>query len=199
MSEMVHALAGHTQPGIFGTLGEAGPAVTLAEVRPAAVLQVGAWPQTRADVESTLTSFLGLSVPEAFGMSSGDEATTVMTLGPGRYMIVSADAGIREGLKEQLDAEKAAITDLGHARTVLRISGLAATKVLRKGLTLDLDPGTFPERAVAQTAVHHIGTLVHRREAEVFDLFVFRGFALSFWEWLTDASLEYGYRVADPL
>ena len=78
-------------------------------------------------------------------------------------------------------------------------SGPAATKVLRKGLTLDLDPGTFPERAVAQTAIHHIGTLVHRREAEVFDLFVFRGFALSFWEWLTDASLEYGYRVADPV
>ena len=199
MSEMVYALAGHAQPGLFGSLGESGPAVTLAEVRPATVLQVGAWPQTRGAVESTLASFLGFSVPQAFGMSSGDEATTVMTLGPGRYMIVSSDAGLREGLKEQLDAEMAVITDLGHARTVLRISGPAATKVLRKGLTLDLDPGVFPERAVAQTAIHHIGSLVHRRDAETFDLFVFRGFALSFWEWLTDASLEYGYRVADPV
>ena len=52
---------------------------------------------------------------------------------------------------------------------------------------------------MAQTAIHHIGVLIHRREAEVFDLFVFRGFALSFWEWLTDAALEYGYQVADPI
>ncbi len=199
MPEMIHALEGHARPGLFGTLGEGGPGVTLSEYRPAAMVQVGAWPQTRQQVESTLASLLGAIVPQQLGRASGNGGATVMTLAPGRYMVLGSDHGINASLQEQLDAGKAAVTHLGHARTAIRVSGPAATKVLRKGCTLDLHLQAFPERAVAQTSIHHIGVLIHRREAEVFDLFVFRGFALSFWEWLTDAALEYGYQVADPI
>ena len=71
MPEMIHALEGHARPGLFGTLGEGGPGVTLAEYRPAAMLQVGAWPQTRQQVESTLASLLGAIVPQQLGRASG--------------------------------------------------------------------------------------------------------------------------------
>jgi len=80
--------------------------------------------------------------------------------------------------------------------------------VLAKGLALDLHPQAFPPLRVAQSAVHGVGVIVRRLSpdkhgadklgGDSFDLYVYRGFALSFWEWLTAAAAETGYRVDPP-
>jgi sarcosine oxidase gamma subunit len=56
---------------------------------------------------------------------------------------------------------------------------------------------------VAQSAAHEVGVILRRLGADKlggdsFDLYVYRGFALSFWEWLTEAAAETGYRVDPP-
>ncbi len=56
----------------------------------------------------------------------------------------------------------------------------------------------LPALDVAQSAIHEVGVLIRRLSAESFDLYVYRGFALSFWEWLTEAAAETGYRIDPP-
>ena len=38
--------------------------------------------------------------------------------------------------------------------------------------------------------------LVHRAGADRYELYAMRSFALSVWEWLIDAALEFGYDIA---
>ena len=56
---------------------------------------------------------------------------------------------------------------------------------------------------VAQSAIHEVGVILRRLSsdepgADSFDLYVYRGFALSFWDWLTEAAAETGYRIEPP-
>ena len=89
---------------------------------------------------------------------------------------------------------QATITDLSHARTVVRVEGERAVDVLCKGCPADIE-GMSTDDCMA-TLMGTISTLVHCREARfAFDLYVFRSFGLAFWEWITDAALEFGYKV----
>ena len=55
----------------------------------------------------------------------------------------------------------------------------------------------------AENIIHEVGVILRRLGtdnlgADSFDLYVYRGFALSFWDWLTEAAAETGYRVEPP-
>lgn len=195
MSDLVYALAEVAQPGTFGAAEEGGPGVTLAELRPDTALQVGAWPDTKETVEAVLASSLKLTIPARPGLAAAGADGTLMVIAPGRYLLISNSAGITERLAEEINAERGVITDLSHARAGVRLSGRNAVDVLNKGFAIDLDIRKFPVHSVAQTTFHHVGLTLHRVAEESFELFVFRGFAVSFWEALTDAALEYGYQV----
>ena len=77
----------------------------------------------------------------------------------------------------------------------LRIEGPKAAWILSKGMAIDFHAAAFPPMKVAQSAIHEVGVILRRLTPESFDLYVYRGFALSFWEWLTEAAAETGYRV----
>ena len=55
-----------------------------------------------------------------------------------------------------------------------------------------------PAMTVAQSAIHEVGVILRRLSDDAFDLYVYRGFALSFWQWLCEAAEECGYRVEPP-
>jgi sarcosine oxidase subunit gamma len=85
---------------------------------------------------------------------------------------------------------EAVVTDLGHSRTVIRITGTSATALLARGIAIDLDDGAFPVDRFAQTAIREVGVLLHRAAGESFDLYVPRSFAAWLWDWLTEAALS---------
>jgi sarcosine oxidase subunit gamma len=197
MSDLTYPLTEIARAGVFGAAGANGPGLTITGRRPATLLQLGAWPDTRENFEAILGSVLGLSVPAGPGKAAVSADGALMVIAPGRYLLVSDNKGVTARLAEQIDAERGVITDLSHARAGIRISGPRAADVLRKGVAIDLDIRKFPVHGVAQTTFHHIGLTLHRTEETAFDLFVFRSFAVSFWEALTDAALEYGYQVME--
>ena len=95
----------------------------------------------------------------------------------------------------------AIVTDIGHSRTVVRIVGAGARELLNRGLPVDLDPSVFPSDAIAQSVIHHMPVLVHRAVAEgddAFDAYVTREYAVSFWEWLTEAAQSFGCEIRKP-
>jgi methylglutamate dehydrogenase subunit D len=162
---------------------------TLRELVPASIVQVQAWPDTLAAVDSVVSGLLGVASP-AIGNIAGNEETTVAAIAPGRFLIRSQADGIAERLAGGLPASDGTVTDLSHGRTILRLEGDAAGAILAKCVALDLDPAIFPPGRVAQTAIHHIDVVLLRSSASRFDLWVLRSFAEALAEWLLDASAE---------
>ena len=173
--------------------------LVLRERRFATFAEVSAWPDTRRDIEGLIGSLLGVAVPDGTGFIATREETSLITAAPGRYFVASARPGLAGELAEQIGAHQGAVVDLSHSRCGIRIAGAGAAFVLAKGLAIDLHPDQFAVGRAAEAPIHHIGVLVMRPAADTFDCFVSRGFAISFFEWLSDAALEMGYRIDAPL
>ena len=194
MSDVLSPLKGRSEARL--PAGDAG--VTLTERKLVSLVQVAAWPETAEQVEGILASLLGCAPPQGPSGSSGDAGGAILALSPGRWLVESGDPRLAQQLAGQIPSALGAVTDLSHARVAIRVAGPKAAWVLAKGLALDLHPAAFPPMAVAQSAIHEVGVIVRRLSPESFDLYVYRGFALSFWDWLTEAAAECGYRVDPP-
>lgn len=182
--------------------GEPGGAgVVLWERRPLHLFHISG-PPGNADFLAAVRERAGVAPPLAANTVARDGATTMLWLAPDRWLLVTPEpaAGDREsGLKPGDFAQfSAAVTDVGHGRTVIRAEGPAVRDLLAKGCTLDFHPRSFPPGTCAQSILGAINVLVHALpDGDAFEIFVARGFAVALWEWLTDAATEFGYRV-DP-
>jgi len=190
----VSALESIVSPGRYGaaTRGEAG--VVLQEWRPSAIVQING----AADGEDFCQAlgFLELeALPRARRACPG-KAATLLWNGPGRWLAVSADAPparFVNDFREALNGSDATVTDLSHARSVVRITGPRACEVLLQGCPLDLE--LFAENDCAASLLGHLSVQLHGLGGGGFDVYGFRSFGVALWEWLVDASLEYGLEV----
>ncbi len=164
----------------------------LGEVPPAAILQLQAWPETLSTVEAVVTQMPGVGGLPATGHTTAFSGGTIMALGAGRYVIALYDAEIVASWRTAFSARDAAIVDLSHGRTVFSLEGEAAAELLLRCAPIDLRAEAFPPGRIAQTAIHHIDVLIHRRGDSRFDIWALRSFAESLAEWLIDAGVELG-------
>ena len=197
MLESVSPLRGHDETRVVRR-GADEPGVAFGERRLISLVQVAAWPGTAGQVAGILAAQLGCAVPQGCDGSSDGPGGSLLGIAPGRWLLESPDPQLAQNLAAQIGPPLGAVTDLSHARIAIRISGPKAGWVLNKGLALDLHPAAFPPAKVAQSAIHEVGVILHRLSDDSFDLYVYRGFALSFWEWLTGAAEDCGYRVEPP-
>jgi sarcosine oxidase subunit gamma len=177
------------------TAGAGGlPGAVLEEQRPAAVAQINGAPP-----ESRLASALGFleldSTIEPRRACTG-KGGTLLWNGPGQWLAVSRSTSpgrFVTDLRGALQSSGATVTDLSHARSVIRIAGPKAREVLLKGCPLDLE--SFEVNDCASSLLGHFNVQIHRLGDQVFDVYVFRSFGLALWEWLVDAALEYGVEM----
>ena len=182
------------KPGLFGAGPSEGPGIAIGEIAPLSAVQIAAFDEEKA--AAALAAAIGISAPRRRNSAVAAGETVVLWTGPARWMAVEPEGrDLAELLARHCAAEIAAVTDLSHARTAIRIEGRAVRTLLSKLCTLDLDPAAFPQGGAAQTAMGHIGILLHCRAETSFDLFVYRGFAVSAWETIVDAALEFGCQI----
>ncbi len=199
MAERLSALAPAYRAGSFGASHAAGPGIVLAERRKLAMVQVAA---IGGEIEATrrgITTAVGLTPDAQPNRAVASERTSVLWVGPGRWLVVEperADANLEALLRSALPASQTALIDLSSSRTVLRIAGPSARDLLAKGCAIDLHPEAFSAGACAQSLLGHVAMLVHAvDDAPTLDIYVARSFGLTVWEWLTELAAEYGYRV----
>ena len=164
---------------------------TLAEKKPGSLAMVTAWPETLAKVEAVLSELLGVNAPAA-GTAAVSEATTVAAIGAGRFFVATEATDLAARLEAALLSADAAVTDLSHGRTILRLEGEAAAEILSRCVAIDLDLSVFPVGRAAQTMIHHVDVLIVRRAEQSFDLWALRSFAEALAEGILDAGLELG-------
>lgn len=180
-SERRSALHRHYEPGRFGAGGDAAPALELGERRGLAMAQVNGAPDTGAPAPLKSTS---------------DNQVTLLWTGPGQWFAVSDALGAEAlvtALENRLSGSDATVTDLSHARTVLRIAGGRWRDLLAKGCPADMD-AMAPGDCVA-SLLSHFTVIIHCVSEDIADVYVFRSFGASLWEWLRGGAAEFGYRV----
>lgn len=125
-------------------------------------------------------------------------------LGPEEWLMVCApgsEAGLADALRRELAGRRAAVTDVGEARTVIALSGPKARQVLMKGCSLDFHPKSFAPGHCTQSPLAHLPAIIHhiafdkKTGGSDYDIYIARSFAEFLWRWLEDAGDEYGTAV----
>jgi len=175
------ALERHYERGHFGATGTGVARITLSERRGLAMAQVNGAPEG--------------DDPPALGSATVGE-TTLLWTGPGQWFALSerldAEALVAE-LEERLSSSDATVSDLSHARTVVRVRGPAWRDVLAKGCPADVD-AMVPGVCFA-SLLSHFTVVIHCVAGDCADVYVFRSFGASLWEWLRGGAEEFGYTV----
>lgn len=167
----------------------------ISEAQPGAILMIQSWPDTLATVEAVVTQTLKTDLP-APGHGVQFDGGTILAIGPGRFLLAVGDAGAGKSFREAFSTSDAAVTDISHGRTVLRLEGDAAEELLQHAAPVDFGMKAFPAGRVAQTAIHHVDVVVHRSSETSFDIWALRSFAESLLEWLVDAGSDLGVAFA---
>ncbi len=196
------ALAGHYRPGRHGAVPADGPGVTLAERRGLAVFILDG-PAADKKFRTAVAKQLGCGLPDRPNSSTAAQGRVALWIGPDRWQILAPDreiAGLESSLAATLKKRPGALSEVGQARTIIRVSGKDARGLISKGCPLDLHPRASASGDCAQSLMAGMAASLHTIEAGMtFDLQVTRSYGLTLWEWLCDAAAEYGYEVAEAL
>lgn len=133
-------------------------------------------------LEPRLRAIMG-DVPPKVGKATGSGGRTIMRIGPSQFWVIAPQADDLSGV--------GAVTPLSHSRVRILVEGSPARDVLSKGMALDFHRNVFTPGTFAMTGLHHTPVLVHCIGEDSFHLYALRTFAMSVWDWLTDAALEY--------
>jgi methylglutamate dehydrogenase subunit D len=192
MLERRSALAGALETGGAGDERR----LALGEVRGRSLVQVAAFASTLADLASAAEPLLGTALPARIGESVAAGSRRLFKTGPEQFWIVGPEADdLASSLAAALRPDVGAVTPLSHSRTRIFVEGPAARELLAKGIPLDLHLDVFRVDDFALTGLHHTPVLLHRSAPDRYELYAMRTFALSVWDWLTDAALPFGYEV----
>jgi methylglutamate dehydrogenase subunit D len=192
-SALAHALQHSGRDGADGRRQ-----LRLGEVRGWSLVQAAAFATTAQDLEETLRRLLGLDdIPARVGDTLTSGERRVMRIGPEQFWIIARDGeDLAPALRAGVPPALGAVTPLSHSRTCIFVEGAAARRML-SSIALDLHPDAFRRDSFALAVLHHTPVLIHRSGEHRYELYVLRTFALSAWEWLTDAALPFGYDVGE--
>jgi len=187
------ALESVYQQGSFGADRPNGPGLTLHERRPLSIVHIG------TDADGSVHPSLGCALPSTPNTTSQSDNHRILWLAPKRWLVVSNDE-IHGELEKRATAafKNAAITDVSNGRTVIRLQGPDIRTVLSKGCPVDLHPSVFSSGNCVQSRIGSLNVLIDCIDGNVIDVYIARGFGQVLWEWLTEASAEFGYQVGNP-
>lgn len=183
-------------PGRHGSLGME-PGVTLREEKDLSLTMLIASRNQVADMRRAAQT-LGIGLPTGPTFTTIGDGV-VLWSGPEQWLVAAGPSA-----SNQVDTLVRACTglcmvvDQSDARAVLSISGPKGREVLAKGLGLDLHPRVFDTGSTAVSPMAGIMAQIWQTDhTPAFTFAVPRSFAESAWDWLTEASAEYGYAVID--
>lgn len=196
MLERRSALAGAISAG--GRDGASGGrACRIGEAPPGRLVQAAGFAAGRAAFEKAVTSVLGKKPPTGLGKAVAAGDHLILRTGPEQLWFAGPDnSDLDRRLMAALPPGAGAVSDLSHSRTRLFIEGTPARDVLAGGIALDLHPQAFRAGQFALTGLHHTPILLYRPAAKRYEIWAMRSFALTVWEWLTDAALPMGYDIS---
>ena len=195
MADRLLAAAGALDRAILDSDPASAAEVTVRILNGLAIVAVVARRGQREALAAKVLDAFGLALPDCPRFVEG-AALSALATGPDAWLFTarSDDPAWAEGLARALRG-LASVADQSDAYVAVRVAGPQAQALLSRGVGLDLHDQAFPVGAGAVTSVAHLGLILWRCEAEVYDLLSFRSYADDFWLWLRETGADFGLRA----
>ena len=139
------------------------------------------------DICKRFNAVLGFELPRKPNSTSGNKDLTGMWLGPDEWLIKMDDGKevvLADVLREAVEGQHAAVTQVSDSYLVFRISGSNARAVLNQGTGIDLHQRSFVPGKCVRTSLGRMGVILHQVDGiPSFDVYCLRSYAnyLSLW------------------
>jgi sarcosine oxidase, subunit gamma len=130
---------------------------------------------------------LGAQLPSQPCTSLRAAGCELLWLGPDEWLLLT-EAHLESQLRQAVEGEHAAITDVSAQRTLLSLTGPAARELLAKGCSIDFHPSVSPAGTCVQTLLAQTGIIIVVRDEQDYLLLVRQSFADYLAAWLIDAA-----------
>lgn len=137
---------------------------------------------------------LGLTDPDGAGRSTGDDAATLIWLGPDERLLLTWNAGAAAAgaqLEAALGGHAHSLVDVTQRQVGLRLTAPFAAELLNCGCPLDLDLARFPVGSATRTLFNKADIVLWRRGADDFHIEVWRSFADYLQRWLAESAQDF--------
>ncbi len=162
----------------------------ISEVKDLSVIQVVQY--KRSKIQLNTIQIDDLELPIKNSKVTSNKKTRILWNAPKTWLIISSKENIVETIKEKCNSENFASTDISHSRAVIKIKGLQAKEILKKGSPINLNE--FEKNNCAGTVFHGINIVIDSIDnPETYHLLTLRSFGESLYHHITDAALEFGY------
>jgi len=143
-------------------------------------------------------SALGIPDADGAGRTTGDDAATLIWLGPDERLLLSrrddaATLGAR--LEAALAGHAYSLVDVTQRQIGLRLTTPFAAELLNCGCPLDLDPTRFPVGSGTRTLFNKTDIVLWRRGTDDFHIEVWRSFADYLQRWLAESAQDFTVRA----
>ncbi|WP_227993033.1 sarcosine oxidase subunit gamma [Shewanella sp. YLB-07] len=146
---------------------------------------------------AAIETVLGVPLPSALQSETKDELS-ISWISPDEWLVIfpiTQAFEMERRLRLMVDGH-CAVVNVSGGQTVLSLSGANALQVLHKSTPYDVHERNFPVGKVVTTVFAKTQVIIRRTGPESWELTVRRSFAAYVWQWLTDASKEYGVEVS---
>jgi methylglutamate dehydrogenase subunit D len=183
-------------PGRYGR-PDRSAGVTLALRSDLALATVMARKNKRDELARRVREGFGLNVPTSPRRVAYGPISFAWT-GPGQWLAAAQgmEGHAFEARLRTAALGLASVANQSDGRTVIRAGGPKVRDALAKGVPIDLHPRAFGPGDTAVTTVAYLGVhLWQLDDMPTYEFAVFRSFGVAFWQWLLDASAEFGVTV----
>lgn len=137
---------------------------------------------------------LEVDLPHRPGTYTESQKARISWQGPDEWLIVTEQAAeeVEAKLRAALQGHFS-LVDVSGGQTIFNISGPQVGALLKKSSAYDFHPDHFGEGRCVSTTFAKTTALVTKNPDDSFDLVVRRSFSDYLFQWIEDASREYGF------
>jgi sarcosine oxidase subunit gamma len=163
----------------------------ISEVKDLAIVQLVQYKKIQIELKNIKVD--NLEFPKESSTVATNKETRILWSSPRTWLIISYKKNIIEEINKNCTADNFAVTDISHSRAVIKIKGINAREVLKKGCPLNINE--IKKNYCAGTIFNGITIIIDCFDdsPDTFNLLTLRSFGESFYHHITDASLEFGY------
>jgi len=167
--------------------------IKIKEVKNLKIIQIVKYKNSSLQIKNI--NIDGLELPEETSKVNHNDHSRILWNGPKNWLFISNKKNLMENIKKTLNEKDFAITDLSHSRAIIELEGEQSKEILKKGCPYNFNE--LKKNNCVNSVFNGISITIDMisDNPKRIRLFALRSFGESFCHSITDASLEYGYKV----
>ena len=165
----------------------------ISEIKNLLIVQIVQYKNSSVSFENIKIDNLKLK-DEPLNVESNSN-TRILWNGPKNWLLVSTNKNLYKDITELFKSSDFAVTDLSHSRAIIEIEGENAKEILKKGCPFNFN--VLEKNNSINSVYNGIAFTVDLLDnnPDKVRLFTLRSFGESLYHSITDASLEFGFKV----